>query len=77
MNTPTFKPGDLVFVTDPESFIGAKKLANRQAVVEWVGPDHIGQFKGRMKVRFLKRNGRGKEFDLVMQMRDFALCEST
>lgn len=59
-----FKPGDIVRVIDPDQFLQplCAKLTNREGVVEWVGPDAHGQFEGQMWVRFLKRNGRGKEF---------------
>ena len=73
MSAPIFAPGDVVRVIDPAGFFSAfaKKIADRDAVVVWVGPDSIGQFKHQMKVRFLKRNGRGQEFAEIMHQRDF------
>jgi hypothetical protein len=52
----------------------AAKVANRDAVVVWVGPDIHGQFKGKACVRFLKRNGRGKEFTETLSIRDLELA---
>lgn len=74
MSAPIFAPGDVVRVIDPKGFLSAfeKRISNRDAVVEWVGPDRIGQWQGYMKVRFLKRGGRGLEFTEIMQMRDFS-----
>ena len=73
------KKGDIVRVRDPNQFISqfAKKVTDRDAVVEWVGPDAHGQFDGRAKVRFLKRNGRGKEFTEVMSMRYLIAAPTT
>jgi hypothetical protein len=70
-----FEVGDIVQVFRPEMFISSfgKKVADRDAVVLWIGPDKHGQFKGSVKVRFLKRNGRGKEFEEIMSKRDFIL----
>ena len=70
-----FEVGDIVQVFNPEMFISSfgKKVADRDAVVLWIGPDKHGQFKGRVKVNFLKRNGRGKEFSVLMSKRDFVL----
>lgn len=56
--------GDVVRLKDPSRYIVsfAKKTENRDAVVLWVGPLASGMFKSPAKVRFLQRNGRGKEF---------------
>jgi hypothetical protein len=66
-------PGDVVRVKKPDVFLVAfaAKIANRDAVVQWVGPTANGMFKGRAKVKFLKRNGRGKEFEEVLWIDDF------
>jgi len=72
------KAGDIVRVKNPEGFISgfAKKVADRDAVVNWVGPLSDGQFKHDVGVRFLKRSGRGKEFYEIMRKRDFVLKET-
>jgi hypothetical protein len=72
------KPGDTVRVKDPSAFLSAfaKKIADRDAIVNWVGPDQHGQFVGRASVTFQKRNGRGKEFREVMRIKDLQLAES-
>ena len=69
------KPGMVVRVKDPSQFLSAfaKKIADRDAVVNWVGPDRYGQFKGRASVTFQKRNGRGKEFRETMSIRDLVV----
>jgi formylmethanofuran dehydrogenase subunit B len=69
-----FVAGDIVRVIDHQGFMSAfsKKIADRDAVVVWVGPNSMGQFKHQMKVRFLKRNGRGSEFEEIMSIRDFS-----
>lgn len=71
MSENVLEPGMVVRVADPESFQAefSKKIANRDAVVIWVGPDKFGQFNHRVKVRFQKRNGRGKEFDEIIHER--------
>lgn len=58
------KVGDIVRITNPEFYkvAFANKIKDRDGVVEWIGPDIHGQFKGQAWIRFLKRNGRGKEF---------------
>ena len=72
------KAGDIVRVKTPEDFISefAKKIADRDAVVIWAGPLSHGQFKHDVEVRFLKRNGRGKEFQQIMRKRDLVLKET-
>lgn len=69
-NAPALAPGDIVRVKDPEGFISsfAKKVKDRDAQVLWVGPTPDGGFRNRAKVRFLKRNGRGKEFEEVLMI---------
>ena len=64
--------GEIVRVKDPARYIVsfAQKIKDRDALVLWVGPTANGMFKGRAKVRFLKRNGRGKEFEEVMYIND-------
>ncbi len=66
--------GDIVRVKDPNHYIRsfAAKIKDRDALVLWVGPTPNGMFKRRVKVRFLKRNGRGKEFEELMHLDD--LC---
>ncbi len=66
------KVGDTVRVKDPDEYIVsfANKVRDRDAVVEFVGPDEHRQFKGRVRVMFQKRNGRGKEFREMMRSRD-------
>lgn len=70
-----FKSGDIVRVRRPDQFIKvfAEKIKDRDAQVLWSGPLPDGQFKGRTKVRFLKRNGRGKEFEEVMATNDLVM----
>ena len=67
--------GDVVRLKDTSRYIVsfATKAADRHAVVLWVGPRANGMFKGRAKVRFLKRNGRGKEFEEVLRTEDLVL----
>lgn len=66
-----FKAGDTVRVRDPAKFIStfAKRIINRDAVVLWVGPVN-GLLHGRAKVRFIKRNGSGKEFEEILWLED-------
>lgn len=73
---PDLKPGDIVRVKNPDAFIStfAKKIANRDAIVNWVGPDQYGQFKGAASITFQKRNGRGKEFRERMDISDLELA---
>ena len=63
------KPGDIVRVKDASRFITefAKKIANRDATVIYVGSAH-GALSVRARVRFHKRNGRGKEFEEVLRV---------
>lgn len=71
--------GDIVRLKDPSRYVAsfAKKAADRDAVVLWVGPRQHGMFKDKAKVRFLKRNGRGKEFEEVLRKDDLVLQSST
>jgi hypothetical protein len=72
MTMDEIKVGDTVRVKDTGKFIAAfeRKVMERDGIVEWVGPDQHGQFKGMAWVRFLKRNGRGKEFRERMCLRE-------
>lgn len=76
MNEVQLEPGMVVRVKDPSGFISAfaKKVADRDAVVNWVGPNESGQFKGYASVTFQKRNGRGKEFRERMRIRDLVIA---
>lgn len=67
----TIAVGDIVRVQEPDTFLSAfaKKIRDRDAEVLWVGPDRYGQFKDQCGLLFMKRNGRGKEFRQIMQMR--------
>lgn len=80
-NSPTtgVQPGDIVRVRHPEHYIVefARKVKDRDALVLWVGPTPTGMFKGQAKVRFLKRNGRGKEFEEVMAVRDLVRADGS
>lgn len=71
----TIKAGDIVRVKNPADFISSfsKKVADRDAVVQWVGPDRHGQFVGRARVLFQKRSGRGKEFAETMSVSDLVI----
>lgn len=74
---PKFTPGQAVKVADPKRFISSfeKKVTNRKAIVEDNILDYAlrrdsgneKSFRGRVRVRFEKRNGRGKEFTEIMQ----------
>lgn len=66
------KEGDIVTVVDVECFVSdiKKKLTNREGIILWVGNEEDRQFKRKAKVKFLKRNGRGKEFELIMNKND-------
>jgi len=70
----SFKSGDTVRVRDPAKFVSsfARRVVDRDAVVLWVGPVN-DLFHGRAKVRFLKRDGRGKEFEEIMRVEDLTL----
>lgn len=60
------KLGDTVRVRDPKGFIASfgKRIADRDAEVVALGE---GWRSGCVKVRFLKRNGRGREFEEWMR----------
>lgn len=86
MTDPLFQMGDVLRVKDPEGFLSAfaKKIAGRDATlvgnVMDFGSSPTGlpkEFKGRIHVRFEKRNGRGKEFAEIMNQRDFILKEQS
>lgn len=63
-----FKVGMVVRVKDPEVYTRefAKKIADRDAVVAIIGSRSV-------LVKFLKRNGRGKEFHERMNVRDLVI----
>lgn len=63
-----FKVGMVVRVKDPEVYTRefAKKIADRDAVVEKIGSRSV-------LVKFLKRNGRGKEFHEWMHERNLVI----
>ncbi len=67
--------GDIVRLKDPSRYIVsfAKMAADRDAVVLWVGPRAHGMFHDSAKVRFLARNGRGKEFEKILRKDDLVL----
>ena len=67
--------GDVVRLKDPSRYLVsfAKMAADRDAVVLWVGPRAHDMFRDHAKVRFLKRNGRGKEFEEVLRKEDLVL----
>jgi hypothetical protein len=70
-------PGDIVRVRDPQQYTTelAKKLENRTGVVIWVGPTVHDMFKNEARVRFSKRNGRGKEFEMTIAKRELVKVE--
>jgi hypothetical protein len=70
--------GDIVRLKDPSRFIVsfAKKATDRDAVVLWVGPLAYGMLEKYAKVRFLKRNGRGKEFEETLRKEDLVLKQA-
>lgn len=72
---PDIKPGDTVRVVDPTHFMSPydKKLADRDGVVEWVGPTSAGMWLGYASVNFGKRNGRGKEFSMRIRIERLVL----
>lgn len=69
--------GNIVRVKEPDGYLAAfaNKIRDRNAVVEWIGPDQHGQFKGMAWIRFLKRNGRGKEFRERMEVRSLEVVQ--
>jgi len=71
--------GDIVRLKDPSAYIVsfAKKAANRDAEVLWVGPTALNMFHGQACVKFLKRNGRGHEFQEVLYVRDVVRVEKS
>lgn len=72
------KAGDIVRVKNPDYYTVdfAKRIIDRDAVVLWVGPIRNGMFANKARVRFLKRNGRGKEFEEVLHKEDFVLKDT-
>lgn len=79
MNVEQIEGGDTVRVKDPESFLSylSKKVADRDAIVNWVGPDKHGQFVGYASLTFQKRNGRGKEFTQRMHIRNLVIVKKS
>lgn len=75
-----FKVGDVLRLKEPERFIERRKLENRDAVLikhmldYGYGSDGARRFRGRVRVEFQKRNGRGKVFQQIMKERDFILA---
>lgn len=68
--------GDSVRVIDLDSFqvAFAKRVANRDAIVESIyTPADWGKCNERVRVRFLKRGNRGKEFIENMRVSDLEL----
>ena len=65
------KAGDVVRVRDANEFLAAfgAKIKDRDAEVLWVGPKPDGSFRGKASIRFKKRNGRGQEFNEIMDVR--------
>ncbi len=73
---PAFKVDDVVRVKDPSRFLitFAKKVTDRDAIVLIVEPKRGGGVYGdRVRVRFLQRNGRGKEFFEWLRTEDLVL----
>lgn len=70
--------GDLVRLKDPSRYLVsfAKMATDRDAVVLWVGPRAHDMFYDYAKVRFLKRNGRGKDFEEILRKSDLVLQPS-
>lgn len=76
---PKFAIGQDVKVIEPKRYIAAfaLKVKDRRAIVEenireyrWASGSNEKSFLGRVRVRFEKRNGRGKEFTEIMPERD-------
>jgi hypothetical protein len=69
------KVGATVRVNNPDDYLSAfaKKITDRDGVVEEVGAGKHSSRIGYAKVRFLKRNGRGKEFTQWMYIRDLTV----
>ncbi|MCY1228221.1 hypothetical protein D9M72_405220 [compost metagenome] len=78
---PKFPVGSVVRVEHPEAFIDEKKLRDRDAIVleNMEEPIRSGlkEFRGRVRVEFQKRNGRGKVFTDVMNERWFTAKEAS
>ena len=62
----------MVRVLDPTKYISSfsKRVAGRDAVVLWAGPTKLNMFHGQACVKFMKRNGRGKEFQELLRLKD-------
>lgn len=73
--TSELKVGDVVQVRDPDAYIStfANKIRNRDAVIDWVGPDQYGQFKGMAWVIFQKRGNRGSTFRERLNLKELVL----
>lgn len=72
-----FKVGDIVRVMRPDQYnvTFARKVRDRDAVIERIFTPQGGTTT-RVRVRFLKRNGRGKEFIETMLPRDIELSHA-
>ena len=70
--------GDIVRVRDPRMYKQefAAKLKDRTGVVLWVGPRPHDMWRNHACVKFHKRNGRGKEFEMIMEKRELVKAES-
>lgn len=70
MNEIVIKVGDTVRVKDPDLFNVAfgSKIRDRDGIVEHVFTPPRWSSNTRATVRFLKRNGRGKEFTKTMNV---------
>ena len=57
---------------DPAKYIlsFSKRVADRDAVVLCVGTTKLNMLHGQACVTFLHRNGRGKEFQKVLRLKD-------
>ena len=64
--------GDVLRVLDPAKYIQSfsKRMESRDAVVLWVGPTKLNIVHCQACVKFLKRNGRGKEFQGKRRLKD-------
>jgi hypothetical protein len=69
--------GDTVRVLDPDGFIAAfaSKVRDRDGVVESVFTRQGGSSLS-VRVRFLKRNGRGKEFTHILRPMDLVVTQA-
>ena len=62
----------MVRVLDPTKYISSfsKRVAGRDAVVLGVSPTKLNMFHGQDCVKFMKRNGRNKEFQELLRLKD-------